>query len=90
MARFIAVHSLTWTEEYIKGLLETYRKEPPQMPPGIALHYTWCDFGSGKFVCEWEGPSKEAIEQTLKAMETPVEAVYPVRRLDWAKLALEA
>ncbi len=85
MPRFIAVHTMPVTEEQLMALAVN----PPQMPPGIACNYTWCNFDEQKFFCEWEAPAKEIVEKSLKELSMPFEAVYAVRLLDWAKKEIE-
>ena len=85
MARFIAVHTMPMTEDQFNEMFAN----PPPFPPGIVCNYTWCDFPDGKAFCEWEGPSKESIEQTITQWQMPFDAVYPVRLADWAKRSLE-
>ena len=87
MPRFIAVHTAPFTEEQLKTAAKDM---PPKLPPGFTWKLTYCDFADNKFFCEWEAPSKEAIEQTFKTIDMPFDAVYPVRLLDIAKAELEA
>ncbi|OGO21452.1 MAG: hypothetical protein A2144_03340 [Chloroflexi bacterium RBG_16_50_9] len=86
MPRFIAVHTLPYTEAQFMEML----KQPmPKPPRGVAWKQTYCSFADHKFFCEWESPDKEAIEQTFKAMNMPFEAIHPVRLFDVAKKKLE-
>ena len=87
MPRFIAVHTAPFTEEQLKTAAKDM---PPQLPSGVTWKLTYCGFADSKFFCEWEAPSKEAIEQNFKAINMPFDAVYPVRILDVAKAELEA
>jgi hypothetical protein len=83
MAKFIAVHTLpTVTEENVKGMIEQVTKA---IPNGFTWVQTYGDFANHKFFCEWEAPSKDALEQSLKAMNAPFEAVYPVKLYNVAK-----
>ena len=86
MSRFIAVHTMSLTEEQHMAAISTL---PLTFPAGVAWKLTYCDYADGKFFCEWEGPSRESIEQTLKAMQMPFDAVYPVRIFDVATRKLE-
>ena len=86
MSRFIAVHTASFTEEQYMAAVGTIESA---FPAGVAWKLTYCDFADGKFFCEWEGPSKQAIEQVLKAMQMPFDAVYPVRIFDVATRKLE-
>lgn len=83
MPRFIAVHSLVFTEEKMKEMA----KKP--LPEGISWLRSFCGFADNKSFCEWEAPSKEAIEQVLKQVEVPFDKIYPVRLFDVATATLE-
>ena len=85
MSRFIVVHTFPLTEEQVMAAVGT----PSALPAGVVWKLTYCDFADGKFFCEWEGPSKQAIEQALEAEQTPFDAVYPVRTFDVATGKLE-
>ena len=85
MPRFIAVHTFPLTEEQAMEAVRT----PSVYPAGVVWKLANCDFADGKFFCEWEGPSKQAIEQALEAEQTPFDAVYPVRTFDVATGKLE-
>ena len=87
MPRFIAVHTAPGTEEQMKA---SAKNMPSQLPAGVSWKLAYCDFADNKFFCEWEAPSKEAIEQIFKAANLPFDAIYPVRLLDVAKAELEA
>ena len=54
MPRFIAVHTVPFTEEDLKN---TAKDMPSKLPPGVSWKLTYCDFGDGKFFCEWEAPN---------------------------------
>ena len=86
MPRFIAVHTAPFGEDDIKGAAKDM---PSKLPAGVSWKLTYCDFADNKFFCEWEAPTKEAIEQVFKASNLPFDAVYPVRLLDVAKAELE-
>ena len=86
MSRFIAVHTFPLTEEQ---LMAAVRTPSAAYPAGVVWKLTYCDFADGKFSCEWEGPSKQAIEQALEGDQTPFDAVYPVRTFDVATGKLE-
>ena len=85
MPRFIAVHTMPLTEEQWVAMF----KNMPQLPAGVSWNLTYCDFGDGKFICDWEAPNKETVEQLFKAMNLPFDVVYPVRRFDVAKGTIE-
>lgn len=86
MTRYIAQHTLPWTEEDVNKLIE---QGMPQMPEGLAWKTTFCSFPEHKFFCEWEAPSAESIEQFLKASQMPYDVIYPVRRFDVAERQME-
>lgn len=87
MPRFIAVHTLPYTEAEFMGMLKG--ESMPDLPAGVVWKLTYCDFADHKFFCEWEAPNKETIEQIFKAQKLPFDVVYPVRLLDVAKMELE-
>ena len=83
MAKFIAVHTMpTITEDNYKAMVID---KMPTLPKGFAVFQTYCDFANHKFFCEWEAPSKEALEQGFKAQNTSFDAVYPVKIYNYAK-----
>ena len=86
MPRFIAVHTLPFTEA---EFTERLKQPMPEYPPGVIWKLSYCDFADHKFFCEWEAPNKETIEQFFKAQEMPFDAVYPVRLFDVVKKELE-
>ncbi len=79
MAKFMAVHTMPMTKEQALAMLNDPKN---QLPAGFVWKQSWCDFASQKFFCDWEAPSKEALEQIFKSMKMPYEAVYPVELLD--------
>jgi len=85
LPKFMAVHTLPLTEE--QALQQA--KNMPKFPAGFNWKLTYCDFPDHKFFCEWEAPSKGALEQVLKAQNTPFEAIYPVRIFNVAKAKFE-
>ena len=81
MPRFIAVHTLPdFTEEQVRSMLSTGK---PEYPPNIDWKLTYCDFEDHLFYCEWEAPDKEALEQVFESQNTPFDAIYPMKLLDW-------
>ncbi len=85
MPRFMAQHTVPLTEEQAMGLLDN----PRLFTEGVTWKLTYCDFDSGKFFCEWEAPSKEAIEAVFKSVQMPYDAIYPVRLLDVSRRQIE-
>ncbi len=79
MPRFIAVHTLPFTEEQVIG---RFKQLTQGVPSGAFWTQTWCDFTEHKFFCEWVAESKEVLEQGFKRSEVPFEAIYQVRRFD--------
>ena len=87
MPRFIATHSIPFTEEI---LIKYVREEAPKFPEsGAAWIRTYCDFEDNQHFCEWEATNKEAIEQIFQDLNIPVEWIYPVRIFDVATAKLE-
>ena len=86
MARFIAEHSGAWSEEQLTGMAQQIM---PQIPPGFAWKQTYCDMSGNKYYCEWDAPSKEALEQAFQANNIPFDMVRPVTRFDPAAMKFE-
>jgi len=89
MPRFIAVHTLPLTDAEFTNSMKQLSELLSQLPPGVAFHRTYCSFADHKFFCDWEAPSKEALEQLFEAQDRPFDAIYPVRLFDVANLELE-
>ncbi len=87
MPRFIAAHSVPFTEE----VLVKYAKEeaPKFLENDVTWIRTFCDFGNNKHFCEWEAPNKEAIEAIFERLSIPFDGLYPVRVFDVATASLE-
>jgi Nickel responsive protein SCO4226-like len=89
MPRFIAVHPITQTEKEWLELLKANADKFSQIPPGVSYNLSYAAFADGKVFCEWTAPNKEVVEQILKAMEAPTDAVYPVKLFRVSKMAFE-
>ncbi|MBN1190954.1 MAG: DUF4242 domain-containing protein [Dehalococcoidales bacterium] len=89
MPRFIAVHTMPYTEENWKEAMSGAMEKLSQLPPGVKYNLTYCGFADGKFFCDWETPNKETLEQIFKGMEMPYDAIYPVKLFNIAKMAFE-
>ncbi len=87
MSRFIVVHTMNLTEEYLRVAATDFVQG--NIPEGVSWNKSYCDFDDDKFFCDWEAPNKETLEQILTAQEMPFDAIYPVRLFDVAKLELE-
>ena len=83
MPRFIVVHTETFTEEEFKDW-----GKPPQQT-GFSWKLSYCDFDDNKFFCEWEAPSKEALEVFFQKIGLTFDAIYPVRLFNVAKAKFE-
>lgn len=81
MPKFIAVHTLPQTEE---EMMSQFGEMIGKVPQGFTWKQTYCDFNSHKFFCEWDAPSKEALEQGFKGVGMPWEAIYAVKLFDVA------
>lgn len=81
MARFVAVHTLPYTEEQRMSQLSDMLG---RIPAGFTWKQTYCDFDNHKFFCEWDTPSKEALAEGFKGVDMPFEAIYAVKLLDVA------
>ena len=87
MAKFIAVHTmLDITNE--KNFQDRVVARLNEVPKGFICTQTYCDFVNHKFFCDWEAPSKEALEQGLKSLNVPFDAVYPAKVFTFAKKKL--
>ena len=84
VAKFMAVHTIpdATDEEKFQAMTAQAMKA---VPKGFTWVQTHCDFTSHKFFCEWEAPSKEALEQAFKSQNFPFDAVYPVKIYSVAK-----
>jgi hypothetical protein len=84
MAKFIAVHTmLDITNE--KNFQDRVVARLNEVPKGFICTQTYCDFVNHKFFCDWEAPSKEALEQGFKSKSMPFDAVYAVKIFNFAK-----
>ena len=87
MSRFIAAHSVPFTEEQLIGLAK--EEAPKFKEAGITWIRTHCDFDDNKHFCEWEAPNKEGIEQIFKRLEIPFDGIYPVKIFTVATASFE-
>jgi len=87
MPRFLAEHKLPFSTE--AELLAFAKQMKPKVPKGFAWKLTYCDFGSHKFFCEWDAPSKEALGQAFKENNVAFEAIYPAKLFNVAKMGFE-
>ena len=88
MPKFIAAHTLPFTEEqFMAQSKDLVSKHKP--PKGYNWKLTQCAFGDHKFFCEWEAPNKEGLEAYFKEIKMPFDAVYPVKTFDVAKGKLQ-
>jgi hypothetical protein len=87
MSRFIAAHSVPFTEEALINLAKT--EAPKFKDKGIKWIRTFCDFDDNKHFCEWEAPNKEGIAQIFKNLNIPFDAIYPVRTFTVASASFE-
>ncbi len=78
MSKFMAIHTIPLTKEQAMAAMANPANT---MPQGLVWKQTFCDFGSQKFFCDWEDPSKEALEQYFKAAKMPYDAIYPWKSL---------
>ncbi|MFH0917285.1 MAG: nickel-binding protein [bacterium] len=85
MPRFLAVHAQAFSEEQLKALAAN----AGQLPPDVSWKRSYCTATGDRTFCDWEAPSREAVEQVLKANDLPFVTIYPVRRFDPAAGAFE-
>jgi len=83
MPRFMATHSVAYSEEQLKELTQK------DLPEGVSWIRTFCGFVDNKSFCEWQAPSREAVQQVLQSANIPYDAIYPVRLFDVPTATLE-
>jgi hypothetical protein len=86
MPRFIAAHTLPMDEAQFKAMADDM---VPKIPGGFTWKSTYCAFGENKFFCEWDAPSKEALEQAFKANSMPFDAIYAAKLFDVASKTMQ-
>jgi len=87
MPRFIATHSVPFTEEVLKKYA---REEAPKFGQGgVTWVRTLCDFPSKKHFCEWLAPNREAVEKIFKDLSIPFDELYEVKVFDVGKIKFE-
>ncbi len=88
MAKFLAAHTLPGYNE--EKFIAMFKQMSPVIPKGYSWKLTYCAFDQNKYFCEWEAPSKEALEQAFKQNKMPFDTVYPVKQFDASKGKFEA
>ncbi len=87
MPRFVAAHSVPFTEDILKKYA---REEAPKFSKKkVTWLRTYCDFEDNKHFCEWEAPKKEAIEEIFKEHKIPFDSIYKFRLFYVSKEKLE-
>ena len=87
MAKFIAAHTLPgYTEEKFAS---EAKKLETMVPKGYSWNLTYCAFGENKYFCEWDAPSKEALEKVFRDNKLPFDGIYPVKNYNVSKRAFE-
>ena len=86
MPRFIAAHTLPMDEAQFMAMANDM---VPKIPAGFTWKSTYCAFGDSKLFCEWDAPSKEALEQAFKANNFPFDAVHAVKLYDVASKSMQ-
>ena len=64
--------------------MEAMKKALPDIlakTPGLQLNGTMYDPTTGIGICDWDSPTKEAVEGVQKALQIPYDAVVPVEPL---------
>lgn len=87
MAKFLAAHTLPGYNE--EKFIAMSKQMTPAIPEGFSWKLTYCAFDQDKYFCEWEAPSKEALEQAFKQNNMPFDAVYPVKQFDVSQAKFE-
>lgn len=78
MPRFLAVHAQTFSDDQLKA----FAANASQFPSDVAWKRSYCAATGDRTFCDWEAPSREAVEQVLKTNNVPFVTIYPVRRFD--------
>jgi hypothetical protein len=87
MPRFIATHSVPFTDEVLKKLA---REEAPKFgQAGVTWIKTFCGFSSQRHFCEWLAPNREAIEKIFKDLSIPFDRLDEVTIFDVKKAKFE-
>ena len=85
MVKLMAVHTLPYSnQEQMEAAGRELLKNMGKMPEGFNYKLTYCAFGDHKFFCDWDAPSKQALEGLFKQLSMPFDAVYPVKLFDMA------
>jgi len=87
MPRFVAEHKLPYSTE--AEFSEFAKAMTSKIPAGFSWKQTYCDFSTHKFLCEWEAPSKEGLEEAMKANSVPFDAIYSAKVFNVAKMGFE-
>jgi hypothetical protein len=87
MARFLAAHTLPGYNE--EKFMAMSKQMETVIPKGLSWKLTYCAFDHNKYFCEWDAPSKEALEQSFKQNNFPFDAIYPVKQFNVSKKAFE-
>jgi hypothetical protein len=86
--RFIAVHTVPFTEE---ALVKYAKEDAPEFPKsGLLWLRTYGDFSNDKHFCEWEASNQEVLEAIFQKLDIPYDAMHPVQIFDVATAKLEA
>lgn len=84
----MAVHTIPGYDE--AKFKEMAKQSGSKIPQGYNWKLTYCAFGDSKFFCEWDAPSKEALEQAFKQNNMPFDAIYPVKQFNVSSGEYEA
>jgi hypothetical protein len=89
MPRFIAVHTLPFTEVQFLETMKEHAERLSELPPGVTYNLGYCGFADNKFFCDWEAPNKETMEQVFRNVEMPYDSIYPVKIFTLTKMGFE-
>jgi hypothetical protein len=79
----MATHSVVYNEKQLKELAKK------DLPKGVSWIRSFCGFDDKKTFCEWQAPSREAVEQVFRTANIPFDAIYKVRLFDVRTATLE-
>ena len=84
MPKFIVTHVTNkvppFTPEFFKQLRPTAEPLLREKYPEVVWNYVFIDNATGRAICDWDAPTAEAVEDVLKKLGMPYDAVFPVSK----------
>ena len=85
MPKFVVTHVTNklppFTPEVAKQMRPIAEPVLREKYPEIVWNYAFIDNETGRAVCDWDGPSAEVVEDVLKKLGMPYDAVFPVTKI---------